>query len=334
VEPDNYVLIASDGSQIMPDRHKPVQYAAIQVASSCIVYGQASHPQQVHATIKNSQHKPFRFLGEDELLDSATGELITPGQISTERDMQEIELLATQCEQFQAIGLRPIGVADGSLVPFTLLNEIFVRNSAKEAGEQLTRVAKALDRMRRCNAIVAGYIDRPNSNALARSCALAEAPPAAMHDETLLRKTIKSAERNMLGIVDRSVLDSLLPGAHRTALFEPTWLINGPNYLGKFGHTMRCCYVNIANEGARPQLARLELPAWCADEQSVGIATAVMGRHARMGGDYPLCLKAAHEEAVLSYQDEREIDQLLEGSLIERGILATPSAKQEAKDRR
>ncbi|HEY3341608.1 MAG TPA: DNA double-strand break repair nuclease NurA, partial [Anaerolineae bacterium] len=208
-----------------------------------------------------------------------------------------------------------------------------VRNSARAAGEQLTRIAKALDRMRRSGAIIAGYIDRPNSNALARSCALTEAPAASIHDETQLRKYIKSAEKNMLGIVDRTLLESLLPGTHRTALFEPTWLINGTNYLGKFGHTMRCCYVNIAKEGARPQLARMEMPIWCADEQSVAIATAVMGRHARMGGGYPLCLKAAHEEAVLSYQDEREIDQILEGSLIERGILATPSAKQEAKDR-
>ena len=333
-EPDDYALIAADGSQIMPDRHKPVQYAAIQVASSCIVYGQPAHPEQLPAVIKNSQHKPFTFLNEDELIDATTGELVSPGQISTERDMQEIEMLATQCEQFQAIGLRPIAVADGSLVPFSLLNELFIRNSAKEANEQLMRVVKALDRMRRCNAIVAGYIDRPNSNALARSCALVDAPAAAAHDEMLLRGYIRTAERNMLGVVDRTMLEPLLPGERRTALFEPTWLINGTNYLGKFGHTMRCCYMNIAKEGARPQIARLETPIWCAGEQSIASVAAVMGRHARMGGGYPLCLKAAHEEAVLSFQDEREIDQILEGSLIERGILATPSAKQEAKDRR
>jgi hypothetical protein len=333
-EPDHYVLIASDGSQIMPDRHKPVQYAAIQIASSCIVYGQPTHPEQLAVTLKNSRHKPFTFLSEDELIDAATGELTSPGQISTERDMQEIEWLATQCEQFAAIGVRPIAVADGSLVPFSLLNEQFVRNSRKEAGVLLSRLTKALDRMRHCNAMVAGYIDRPNSNALARSCALADAPATAIQDETQLRSHIHNAERTMLGIVDRSLLEPLLPGERRTAIFEPTWLINGSSFLGKFGHTMRCCYMNIAKEGSRPQIARLESPAWCAGADAIATITAVMGRHARMGGGYPLCLKAAHEEAVLSHQDEREIDQILEGNLIERGILATPSAKQEAKDKR
>ena len=333
-EPDDYALIATDGSQIMPDRHKAVQYAAIQVASTVIIYGLAAQPELLADAIKESQHKPFTLMGEDRLIDAATGELVLPGQISTERDLQEIELLATQCERFQAVGLQPVAVADGSLAPFSLLNELFVRNSAKEAGEQLSRIARALDRMRRCNAIVAGYIDRPNSNALARSCALVDVPPEAAQDEALLRQHIRTAERNMLSIADRHVLSNLLPGTQRTALFEPTWLINGPSYLGRFGHTMRCCYMNTAKQGARPQIARLEMPAWCAGEQSIGIMTDVMGRHARMGGEYPLCLKAAHEEAVLTLRDEYEIDQMLERSLIEQGVMATPSAKQEAKDRR
>jgi hypothetical protein len=333
-EPTDYALIAVDGSQVMPDRHKPVQYAAIQVAGSCIAYGQPANPEQLAETIKASQHKPLRFLSEDELIDETTGELVSPGQINNERDMQEIELLATRCEQFRAIGLQPIAVADGSLVPFSLLNERFVQNSRREVDEQVTRIARALDRMRNCAALVAGYIDRPNSNALARSCALANVPATALTDEAQLRTHLRSAERQMTGIVDRLLLEDQLPGERRTALFEPTWLINGAGYLGKFGHTMRCCYMNIAKQGAHSQIARLEMPAWCAGEQSVAIVTAIMGRHARMGGGYPLCLKAAHEEAVLSHQDEREIDQILERSLIERGILATPSAKQEAKDRR
>jgi hypothetical protein len=53
-----------------------------------------------------------------------------------------------------------------------------------------------------------------------------------------------------------------------------------------------------------------------------------------MGGGYPLCLKAAHEEAVLSQNDEKEIDQIIERGLLDEGVFATPSSKQEAKDRR
>ena len=331
-EPHDYVLIAADGSQIMPDRHKAVQYAAIQVASTCIVYGHAVNTASLPAAVKGSHRKPLKFLSEEDLYDDATGELISPGEISTERDLQEIELLAEQCEHFCDTGLRPIAVADGSLVPFSLLNELFVRNSPGRANEQLKRVANALSRMRSCNAIVAGYIDRPNSNALARACALVDVPAAASGDEILLREAVRKAEQDMRGILDRHVLDLVLSPSRRTALFEPTWLINGAPYLGQFGHTMRSCYVNVGT--TRSLIARLEMPAWCANPDSVGVLSAVLGRHARMGGGYPLCLKAAHEEAVLTYSDEREIDQAIERGLVDQGILATPSSKQEAKDKR
>jgi len=53
-----------------------------------------------------------------------------------------------------------------------------------------------------------------------------------------------------------------------------------------------------------------------------------------MGGGYPLILKAAHEEAVLSPNDERAIDRMIERGMIEQGILAMPSLKQDAKEKR
>lgn len=334
-EPASYVLIATDGSQIMPDRHKAVQYAVIQVASTCIVYGQPANPIALPDAVKGSHRKPLQFLSEDQLYDD-NGELVSPGEISTERDLEEIELLAEQCEHFCDAGLQPVAVADGSLVPFSLLNELFLRNSPHRAGEQLDRVVKALNRIRDCGAIVTGYIDRPNSNAVARACALAEVQPDAVSGEPALRETVRKAELNLRGILDRHVLDQVLPPSHRTALFEPSWLVNDPQYLGRFGHTMRCCYLNVssATGPARTIIARLEMPAWCSNAENIGITTAVLGRHARMGGGYPLCLKAAHEEAVLSHTEEKEIDLAIERGLIEEGIFMTPSSKQEAKDRR
>jgi hypothetical protein len=167
---------------------------------------------------------------------------------------------------------------------------------------------------------------------VARACALVDVPAVASSDETRLREAVRKAEQDIRGILDRHVLELVLPPSRRTALFEPTWLINGTQYLGQFGHTMRSCYVNVGT--TRSLIARLEMPAWCANTGSVGVLSAVIGRHARMGGGYPLCLKAAHEEAVLSYGDEREIDQAIERGLVDQGILATPSSKQEAKDKR
>jgi hypothetical protein len=65
----------------------------------------------------------------------------------------------------------------------------------------------------------------------------------------------------------------------------------------------------------------------------VGALCAILHRHAQLGGGYPLVLKAAHEEAVLSKDDQQEIEQAIEGALMSRGFLPQASFKQEAKDR-
>ncbi|MCL5273717.1 MAG: DNA double-strand break repair nuclease NurA [Chloroflexi bacterium] len=331
-EPKDYALISSDGSQIMPDRHKAVQYAAIQVASACIVYGQSGKTPDVERALKAAQHKHIRFLGEVELYDESTGDLISPGEISAERDLLEIEQLADQCQRFYSAGLRPIAVADGSLVPFSLLNEPFVRNNAPRATEQLERINRAFDRMRNCGAIVAGYIERPNSNTVARACALADIPAEVIDDDAQLRQHLRRLEQNMRGITDRTLLESILPANQRTALFQPSWLINAPAYLGRSGHTMVGCYLAIGPSA--PLIARLEMPSWCAAPEQVGVLSRIMVRHTHMGGGYPLCLKAAHEEAVLAHSDEQAIDRIIQRNLIDQGIMARPSSKQEAKEKR
>ena len=49
---------------------------------------------------------------------------------------------------------------------------------------------------------------------------------------------------------------------------------------------------------------------------------------------YPFILKAAHEEAVVTKEDQREIEAALEQALLERGIQPRTSPKQSAKDSR
>ncbi|HEY3290770.1 MAG TPA: DNA double-strand break repair nuclease NurA, partial [Anaerolineae bacterium] len=246
--------------------------------------------------------------------------------------LQEIELMADLCVQFRMAGIQPVAVADASIVPFALLNEPFVKNNTRRAALLLERITRALDSLRASNAVIAGYIDRPNSNALARTCSLADVPPAALSSEQRMRDSLRRVAQDTRGINDRFLLEPILRDGHRTALFEPTWLVNGPAYLGHSGHTMKACYLNVG--AGRPAIVRIEMPEWCADVASVDLLTGIMQRHANMGAGYPLILKAAHEEAVLTASDEAGIDLMIERGMINQGILAMPSQKQEAKDKR
>ena len=319
-EPQSYALIAADGSQVLPDRHKTAVYAVIQAACACMTYGVPDR-QAAERALAAGRDRKMELIAEDELRRD-DGELVGAGEIGARRDFLEIRLLAQRCSEFRDAGLQPIGVADGSLVPFSLLAA--TRPSALR--QALDDLKASLDRLRACGAIAAGYIDRPGHTALSRACALAHLLRRDSQTET----TPREVEQLSHGILDGQLLEEdVLPAGFRTALFDPGWQVN--RELG--AHAIRSCYLN-AGEPGQPIIARLDLPGWSAGPQQVGALAGVLRRHTRMGGGYPLALKAAHEQAVITLQDQAEIENAIDLELMSLGYRPSRSRKQEAKDHR
>lgn len=317
-EPERYVLIATDGSQIMPDRHKATLFAYVQAGCACITYGGDKAIAQRIQKMKRS-----RLFLERELFDEL-GELVSPGEISNQRDLLEIELMADAAREARDAGFLPIVIADGAMVPFALLGSRGLRNATQQ--KMLTAFKRALDAMQDSGALVCGYIDKPNSNALVNTCALFDTPFDGVDE-----KELKKLSASCAGIFDRHLLDNALKPTHRTALFNPRWEVNEPQHLGD--HAMRCCYVNVGiGNGLRAAIGRIETPAWCATERNIAMLGAILLRQARMGNRYPIILKVAHEEAVVGKDDQREMENALMQALINRGILPHQSLKQDAKD--
>jgi NurA domain len=310
-EPVRYALVAADGSQIMPDRHQPVLFALVQTACAVIVYGAPQVQPVADALLRERRSE---LLGEDELSVSETSN--PAAEVSNRRDVMEIMLLAEACQRLREAGVQPIVLADGSIVPFALLNDRTLTSPALVA-KLLNPVVTALDVMREAGALVCGYIDRPNAQGLVQTCAL--------HSDD---------EPALDGLYDRHLFDGLLPIGHRSALFDPNWTVNGPMHLGRYGHAMRVCYANVSGGAAdaAPALARLEFPAWCAGPDDIGTVCAVLARHTAMGDGYPLILKAAHEAAVVTKEDAAEVQQSLIQVLLEHGVMPRLSGKQAAKD--
>ncbi|PJF45651.1 MAG: hypothetical protein CUN48_17805, partial [Candidatus Thermofonsia Clade 3 bacterium] len=125
-EPDRYALVAADGSQILPDRHKPFVFAYVQAGCAGLVYGKPHQP-----LVEQLRHlRLSRLIEESELFDESTGELKPPTEVVNQRDLMEIELMAQACRMARGADLQPVLVADGSLVPFALLTS---RNLAYDA---------------------------------------------------------------------------------------------------------------------------------------------------------------------------------------------------------
>ena len=324
-EPHSYALIAADGSQILPDRHKPVVFAFVQAACACILYGCAEIPQAQRLAEEIQRDKRTRLLSE---IDLPLGETANAAaEVSNLRDVMEIQLLADACTRFAALGVAPLVIADGSIVPFALLNERTLANPLQT--EKLLRpLITALNAMRAAGALVAGYIDRPNSAAIAQTCALLSLPPDARDDAAT-----RAAAASIEGVFDRHIFERILPPDRRSALFDPGWKVNEPNFLGE--HAMRACYANFGDGfGERATLARIEMPQWCASPADIAVVTAVLRRHASLDPDgYPFILKAAHEQAVVTRDDQHEIEAALEQELLRHGFRPRFSPKQAAKNR-
>lgn len=319
-EPLRYALIATDGSQIMPDRHRAVLFAYVQAGCACITYGGSDKA----LSQRIQKMKKSRLFLERELFDEH-GEMVTPGEISNQRDLLEIELMAEAAEIANAHGYMPVVIADGSMVPFALLGSRGLRNPAQH--KMLAAFKGAMKALQMSGALACGYIDKPNSNALVNACALLDVPFDQVSEEHLKQESLRCA-----GIFDRHLLTDELKPAFRTALFDPRWEVNEEQHLGE--HAMRCCYVNVGNgNGRRAALGRLEAPAWCATQDNIAMLSAILLRQARMGGGYPLILKVAHEEAVVGKDDQREMENALMQALVNRGLTPHQSFKAEAKER-
>lgn len=312
--PPAFALIAVDGSQILADRHKPVMWALARASAVCIVYGRGPDPALARAL---SGEPVLRFWSEDELWTSGRdGEPLTAGDINTERDVLERELLADRCEAAAAAGLLPVALTDGSLLPFSLLNDRAwgSRPDPRTLGA-FRRVSAALGRMKTAGARVAGYIERPNSAAVLKTCAaiggIGPIPPTAF---------------------DRHLYERLLGPGQRGALFDPGWRVNGPDLLGGDGNAIRAAYARLEPAASRPNIVRIEVPEWRCGPGDLATLSAILARQTRLGGGYPFLLKAAHEEAVLTRRDQAELDTALLSAMQRHGLRVAASLKQSAKE--
>ena len=324
--PKQYALIASDGSQIMPNRHNAVQYYFVQAATACIVYGVPDKSAALLKAEVDGKVKPNHLEFDLNKL-YEDGELISAGVVSNRRDALEIELLAERCKAFAEAGVQPIALADGSLVPFSLLNPAFMRDKNK-ARQVVDRLVEAFNVMRKAKAIIAGYVDRPDSNGVVKAARLAGKPPSLIS-----KASLRQLEDGAWPMFDRELYRDWLPPQQRGALFDPGWMVNGKEWLARGNHGMRACYVNFGTgTGARSMIGRIEMPAWCA--QHMGLVAAILQRQADLGNGYPFILKAAHEEAVVTREDQQSLETLIQMELRDRGIATDVSLKQASKNAR
>jgi len=294
--PADFVVLATDGSQIDIDRHAPASYYLINVGEVFLRYGSVPG-----ARLSN---RPSAKLSDESLIsqDAYPDEAIEEQDrviVALERAVAELDGLLALVRSSDTT-VPTLALMDGTLVLWTFGEERFkprVGTYIKEYEASL-RAIRELAVHRPLS--LASYISYPGSNEIARTVKL--------HD-----------------LLDRQLFGELLrqPGQRSHVFVSDSQMQKN---LGEEGPA-HFFYMN-----AGPEIGRIEVPPWVAkDPQRLSFVHAAVFDQCRRNFGYPVALMEAHEQAVVSEADRQAFRRLVEQGLASEKLASGESMKSWSK---
>jgi hypothetical protein len=304
--PERLNVIAADGSQIYPDRHEVALYYLINVG--CIVFRHGLPDAPLCSSLPQVFYEDADLYEED-------GGLIPSVMIDAERDVRELGEL-TRLATAEAASAPTLTLVDNGLMLYLSLQT----NDERLIDEMVGRYLEQLDAMKKTRALVAGIVERPRNQSVVR----------LLHLATLDFEEIRDPYLRELGpfqnINDGQLFRFLKPG-ERSATFVYASPVNKDRYQPR-GHAIHFFYLNAGRVG-KDSLLRVEVPEWVAqDPGRVDLVHAAIYEQCRVSDGFPYVLMRAHELAVVTLAERRELEQMVIGALIRRGL--SPSLSQKA----
>lgn len=304
---ESATLIAVDGSQINPSRHEAVNYFLINLGGIQMEVG--------------GGEAPFMHTRSDlRVFEYTAGGSYNEERVGLERDTGERVFLA---ELANAARVKPvITLTDGPL-------ELWGGNSRdsdqdSHFANSLRDYLSALEELQKTGAATAGYVDKPRADLVVRALEVAATAIDALGD---IRK-----QRPLRGATDQQLFAPLLGPGERSAIFGIQSQL-APKYAGALA--LQFFYLNVGSE-TRPWLARVEIPAWVAEDAKLldALHSALVSQSGMMGSlAYPYVLHRAHEIAVVTREEREQVTQMLLAELQSSGVdTGQISNKQAAKE--
>ncbi|MDZ4158310.1 MAG: DNA double-strand break repair nuclease NurA, partial [Anaerolineaceae bacterium] len=289
---------------VNPSRHDPVPFGVINVGVIRMVPGKAQTPQEIIES---------RLLILDDLY-PAEGAL-SEEVVALRRDLYERQTLAKLAAgETGAV----VTLTDGPLELFRDPSEQTLYNTL------LQEYRTALHALAELNAVTAGYVDKPASDLVVRLLELTLLPEDSLNQGRL--------PRPLRGVADIDLFRSLLKPGERSAVFA----IQSPSARHFTGALrLHFFYLNVSS-GAQPYLARVEIPAWVAQNPSLlNLLHATLLSQCRQMGihPFPYAQHRAHEVAVESREEKQQLQDLIINEVRRNGGVVGPAShKQLHKD--
>ena len=323
--PEDYRVIATDGSDIGTDRNIPARCYVINIGVSSLTYGSGSDAElSSHARLYASDEElairdgdaPFRQVGVE-------------GTVLAAKRMAEEAMALAEAVAESPTRLPTMAIMDGSLIMLGLAShgyDDYVRRELVDNG-----LVRALDELRKLAAdrplTVASYVSMPGGRDVANALRLAACPYDTVDCEWHCGGTApgdRPCDEAAMGIVDRDLFWEVLEPGQRSAVFGSSSALVANHYAG---HEVHFFYVHAGEE-----IGRVEIPVWVADDERLLDLThsLVLDQCAR-GPGYPVALMEAHEQAVITASDRRLfVDQVM-SALEDQSLPAYTSEKSRSK---
>lgn len=310
--PDRWLVFASDGSQIFPDRHEAMLCFLINIGSTVLPYGVGARP--------HLNNRPYLFYREKDLYQRWGGRRVIVNEeiVSVRRHLMEVEELSRLSRSW---AFRPaVALVDGTLILWTLEGKPMDFRIAI-----LRRFLKVLDTLRASGVPIVGYISAPGSTDVINALRVGLCPyQFANCDNCEWVKADKNPPCAAIeGVSDIHLFERLLKPGERSSVF---W--SSSQILADYGdHRIGFFYLHTGLE-----IARVEIPKWVAEDKNMlDLVHAVVYDQAQKGRGYPVALAEAHEQAVVRGAERELFYEMLEAALIRQGFKISMTFKLVAK---
>ena len=305
--PPTVTVVATDGSQIFPDRHVDPACYLLNVGRIALHYGTLDAPLIV-------AEPDLRYRAEDLLDLSGDDDPIavdfSAEVVSALRDEQELHWLFRTADEERRSGRPIVGLADGTLIRWMLRG---MKNRRVE-DRLIDRYVRELDRFQEAGIPIASYVSRPGNAEVVNLLRL-----------HLGEGDFDASPTSLRGLLDRHLFEHELAEGERTPLFS-----SRSEVLKRYGdHRIVAFYVRGCDE-----VGRVEMPRWVADQPGwLDLIHAVVLDQCEKGGGYPIILQEAHQRAVVRAQEKEVFYRILARQVRAAGG-ATPSYSGKATSKR
>jgi hypothetical protein len=305
-----HAVIATDGSQIVPNHHEIAYCSLINIGRVALHYGSQQRPLLDSVPVlfyRSGDLGASRGLGIEDLL-------------SLRRTQSELEELVQLALQQSTDDQPTLALVDGSLIHWTL-----DALPLEDPEQWLAPILAAMDALRSARIPIAGYISASRSSEVVNFLRLGLCPFAECDCHRHCGEVATPPCNPFASLTDRVFWSALLQPGQRSPVFR-----SGARLLKHYGsHVIACCYLHVGEE-----IARIEFPLWVATDSTLLDQTlSMILAQVQKGFGYPVALAEAHHLAVVRGGDRQRFFALLEQELIRTGLTNVAVSRKEARKR-